>query len=70
MVELWRSSDEMFSEIDWDCIMKGYFKNNTHSNCFFSGSNMLYSARFFDEKDNVYADFSKRPLSGTLFKFD
>lgn len=68
MVHQWCNSHEMFREIDWDCLLKGYFKNNTQSTCFASGANMLYSARFLGDGNDIYAVFSKRLLSGVLVK--
>lgn len=70
MVNQWRKTDELFRELDWDCLLKGYFKNNTCSSCYISGANIYYKARFGRMEDDIYADFSKRPLSGTLYRFD
>lgn len=70
IVDLWRNSDEMFREIDWDCLMKGYFNNNTHSSCYVSGANIRYKVRYLGGEDDIYAVFSKKILAGTLFKFD
>lgn len=68
MVEKWRESDEMFCEIDWGCLLKGYFENNTHLGCYISGAKMMYDARYYLE--DIYAIFSKGILAGTLQKFD
>ena len=70
MVELWRASDGMFREIDWDCLMEGYQNNNTNSDCYISGSNYWYKARYLGEKDDIYAVFSKKLLAGMLKKID
>ena len=70
MVKQWCNSDEMFRELNWDCLLKGYFKNNTHFSCYISRANMWYLERFSGEDTSIYADFSKRLLSGTLHKFD
>lgn len=66
MVDIWRSSDEMFREIDWNCLMKGYFKNDTRSSCYLSRANFWYNECFEGKKDGIYAVFSKRLLSGSL----
>ena len=70
MINNWCSSDEMFREIDWSCIMKGYYKNDTHSNCYLSRALLLRGAYYLDLKEDYYAVFSKKPLAGTLFNFD
>ena len=70
MVNQWCISDEMFREIDWDCLLKGYYKNNTHSDCFVSGANIRYKMRYWGQESDIYAIFSKKPLAGTLFEFD
>lgn len=70
MVELWRSSDEMFSEIDWDCLLKGYFKDKTCFDCFISETNSFRTIRYMEDKNNIYAVFSKKPLAGILLKLD
>lgn len=70
MVDIWRNSDEMFREIDWDCLMDGYYNNNTHFSCYVSGTNLWYKARYLGGDDDIYAVFSKKILAGTLFKFD
>ena len=70
MVDRWRNSDAMFREIDWDCLLKGYFKNDTHLRCYVSTEKIWYNMRYFGEEDDIYATFSKKPLAGTLTKFD
>ena len=70
MVDLWRNSNELFREIDWDCLMNGYFKNNTHSNCYVSNANIWYMARYLGEENDIYAVFSKKLIAGILSKLD
>lgn len=70
MVNQWRNADEMFCELDWDCLLKGYFKNITCYSCYVSGANIRYKACYLGEDNDIYAVFSKKTLAGTLFKFD
>lgn len=70
IIALWCNSDEMFREIDWDCLMEGYNKKNTHTSCYKSGSNIYYKARHGGREDDIYAVFSKKPIAGTLIEFD
>ena len=70
MVESWCDANELFREIDWNCLMNGYFKNDTHSSCYASGSNIWYKARYLGEKNDIYAVFSSKPLAGILLKLD
>ena len=70
MIEQWCNLDEMFREIDWDCLVKGYNKKNTCSSCYISGANIYYKARYGGSEDDIYAVFSKKPLAGTLFEFE
>lgn len=69
MIEQWCNSDEMFREIDWDCLLKGYFKNDTRSDCYISNSNIVYKLQYLGEKDDIYATFSKKILAGCLYKY-
>ena len=69
MVNQWRKTDELFRELDWDCLLKGYFKNNTCSSCYISGANIYYKARYGGREDDIYAVFSEKPLAGSLLKF-
>lgn len=70
MVNQWRNSDEMFCELDWDCLMEGYFKNKTCYSCYISGANIYYKARYGGRESDIYSDFSKKTLSGTLQELD
>lgn len=69
MVDEWKKADEMFREIDWDCILNGYFKNNTHCRCYLSWSKLYYERSHWKSsrtETEAYADFSKKPLGGQL----
>lgn len=69
MVELWCKEDELFQEIDWKCIMHGYIKNNTHSDCFLSDANIWYYLRYHGEEKDLYSIFSEKPLAGSITRY-
>lgn len=66
MVNQWMLSHKMFEEIDWDCILNGYRKNNTHGDCYLSNSYLLYCARYRNRLFDASAIFSKKTLSGMI----
>lgn len=66
MTEMWCKSDILFYEIDWQCIIEGYFKNNTHSNCYISNAYWFRDLLQPDSRHDIYATFSKNALYGTM----
>lgn len=66
MIEKWCESDSLFDEIDWQCIIEGYFKNNTHSNCYISNAYLFRDILQPDSMHDIYAIFSKNALYGTM----
>ena len=36
MINTWKHGDDMFDEINWDCLIDGYLKNDTNRECFLS----------------------------------
>ncbi|MCR4828523.1 MAG: hypothetical protein K5864_03570 [Bacteroidales bacterium] len=66
MVKQWSESHELFHEIDWDCIMKGYIKNDTHCDCYNSEPLPYLIYREWEPVIERYSVFSNYPLSGRL----
>ena len=72
MINSWQEGDELFTELDWDCLLEGYLKNNPKQDCYLSWSKALaiacvwgLDARYY--RDQMYASFStKNPLFGFL----
>ena len=64
LVLLWSKVGGLFSEVDWDCILRGYYSNNTHYNCFISNTFFQYNARYRGKIIDIFAFFSNKPLSG------
>ena len=36
IMKKWEDSDSIYKELDLNCKLKGYFRNNTNSECFYS----------------------------------
>lgn len=72
MIQEWKSSDEMFKELDWDCLFKGSLKGHSKSECFRSAFyiKMNNASVGFDplmEKE-LNSIFSRMPLYGRFEK--
>ena len=71
MVNDWSNSDSLFNEIDWECLLKGYFSNNTHCDCYISNAYWEYWSLYAGErqdalKRDIYSKFSTIPLGGRI----
>lgn len=63
MIDCWRKGDEMFAELDWDCLIDGYLKNDTRQDCYFSWAKIntltsIYSTSWHPRYENRYSSFS------------
>lgn len=67
MVKKWNESDALFQELDWECLLKGYFKDKTNSECFKSNLYIHTYAKYHIRRNDIYSVFSKMPLSGILY---
>lgn len=72
MIDCWRQGDELFNELDWDCLIDGYLTNDLRRKCYMSWTkidaavNLGLKAQDPRELDN-YASFSTDyPLCGSL----
>lgn len=62
LVNTWSTAGGLFSEVNWQCMFKGYLKHNTNYDCFISQS---YSKeRLWCGDLDIHASFSKTPLKG------
>ncbi len=72
MIQEWQRADELFKEIDLNCLFHGYLRHSTSGNCFKSvyyiGLNDLSIGCNILEADEINSVFSKVPLSGYLSK--
>lgn len=69
MVGVWRKNDELFDELDWDCLIDGYELNNTQRDCYISHSYSSHNAACFNCRHavmnhNIYSSFSRITLLG------
>lgn len=71
IVEAWENAASLFKEIDFKCLLNGYKKNRTSSDCFVAVSyvDRIDSSVGFDpiRKNDVYAVFSRIPLYDGVF---
>lgn len=72
MINSWRHGDDMFNEVNWDCLIDGYLKNDTNRECFLSWTKIraeasIQSPSKNNRTQNLYASFSTNyPLCGIL----
>lgn len=71
MINLWCQQDSLFDELDWDCLLEGYEKNDTHRKCYVSAKYYLHNAACVNCKyevvnDNIYSVFSRIILLGRM----
>jgi hypothetical protein len=66
MIKEWESSNELFKELELQCLLKGYIKNKTNSECFISIS---YSTTVCNytigpslTEDELFSIFSVSPV--------
>jgi hypothetical protein len=68
IVEEWEDSDFLFKEIDFKCLLKGYTRNQTSSDCFIAVSYVEVNdlSIGFDpiSENDIYGVFSRIPLIG------
>lgn len=68
VVEEWRDSNSIFKEVDFSCLLDGYYNNRTTGDCFIAVAyvNLLDLSIGFDPlgENNINAIFSRVPLLG------
>lgn len=73
MFEQWQTSESLFCEVDWTCLISGYKKNKTNSSCFLSVEYILANDFCINctllEEDELYSIFSRLPLYGSFRRY-
>ena len=69
----WNSSDPLFNEIDWGCILEGAKRRKANSDCFISAYYVLRNDLCVNcellKKNQMNSNFSKLPLWGRFERF-
>lgn len=72
IINEWEHADLLYRELNLSCLLKGYFKNSTKSDCYISASyvRVLDASIGFDpiEPNDIHSIFSRVPLYGYLIK--
>lgn len=73
LLEEWEIRDDMFKEVGLSCLLNGYYKKSTKSECYIAVSyiKLLDTSIGFDplDKNNINAKFSRVPLYGYFKKY-
>lgn len=73
MLRDWGNLNSLFAEVDWECLINGYKKNNTKSECFRSAyfvfANDLCINCTLLTKHQLNSSFSRLPLYGSFKRY-
>lgn len=68
VMQSWQTQNSLFAEVDWECLLRGYKKNNAKSECFRSAHYVLSNDLCINCKplndEQLNSDFSRLPLYG------